>query len=171
MLAALGTVLMSRETEEYAIGPSPEMILAVEQDNPPFESGPAMWTAIRNVVHSGQSPSMSLMTASTRPGVWRGASRLTCVLAITLVFLTGAIAGAVAMNFGAHKYIHPRGPLSGLRVERKSGSSAGRRISTSLPSSRRKWQPSSTISAPTMPNVLSNGKSENPAHPQRRPEA
>ncbi len=41
-LAAFGTVLMTSEMEEYAIGPSPEMILAVEKDNPPFESGPAM---------------------------------------------------------------------------------------------------------------------------------
>jgi len=33
VLAMLGTVLMSRETE-YAVGPSPEMILAAEQDAP-----------------------------------------------------------------------------------------------------------------------------------------
>jgi len=38
MLATLGTVLVSRETEEYAVGPSPEMVLAVEQDAP----GPAI---------------------------------------------------------------------------------------------------------------------------------
>jgi predicted anti-sigma-YlaC factor YlaD len=42
MLAMLGTVLMSRETEEYAVGPSPEMILAVEKDAPAMEAGPAM---------------------------------------------------------------------------------------------------------------------------------
>src|SRR6266478_5205041 len=41
LLATLGTVLMSRETE-YAAGPSPEMILAVERDAPPMESGPLM---------------------------------------------------------------------------------------------------------------------------------
>jgi predicted anti-sigma-YlaC factor YlaD len=34
VLATLGTVLVSRETEEYAIGPSPEMIMAVEKDAP-----------------------------------------------------------------------------------------------------------------------------------------
>ena len=42
LLAMLGTVLMTRETEEYAVGPSPEMILAVEHDAPLVESGPAM---------------------------------------------------------------------------------------------------------------------------------
>jgi len=42
LLAMLGTVLVSRETEEYAVGPSPEMILAVETDAPMVESGPAM---------------------------------------------------------------------------------------------------------------------------------
>ncbi len=34
LLAMLGTVLVSRETDEYAVGPSPEMILAVEKDSP-----------------------------------------------------------------------------------------------------------------------------------------
>jgi predicted anti-sigma-YlaC factor YlaD len=33
-LATLGTVLVSRETGEYAFGPSPEMILAVENEAP-----------------------------------------------------------------------------------------------------------------------------------------
>ena len=42
LLAMLGTVLVSRETEEYAFGPSPEMILAVEKDAPLIEAGPAM---------------------------------------------------------------------------------------------------------------------------------
>jgi len=42
LLATLGTVLVSRETEEYAFGPSPEMILAVEKDAPLIEAGPAM---------------------------------------------------------------------------------------------------------------------------------
>ena len=42
LLATLGTVLMTRETEEYAFGPSPETILAVEHDAPMIESGPAM---------------------------------------------------------------------------------------------------------------------------------
>jgi predicted anti-sigma-YlaC factor YlaD len=41
LLAMLGTVLMSRETE-YAAGPSPEMILAVERDAPPMQSDPLM---------------------------------------------------------------------------------------------------------------------------------
>ena len=38
LLAMLGTVLMSRETQEYAFGPSPETILAVERDAPVLES-------------------------------------------------------------------------------------------------------------------------------------
>jgi len=42
LLATLGTVLMSRETEEYASGPSPEMILAVERDAPLMESAPPL---------------------------------------------------------------------------------------------------------------------------------
>jgi len=42
LLAMLGTVLMTRETEEYAVGPSPETILAVEHDAPLVESGPAI---------------------------------------------------------------------------------------------------------------------------------
>jgi predicted anti-sigma-YlaC factor YlaD len=41
MLATLGTVLMSRETE-YAAGPSPEMILAVERDATPLQYTPLM---------------------------------------------------------------------------------------------------------------------------------
>ncbi len=42
LLATLGTVLMSRETDEYTAGPTPEMILAVERDAPAMESGPAV---------------------------------------------------------------------------------------------------------------------------------
>jgi predicted anti-sigma-YlaC factor YlaD len=42
VLATLGTVLMNRETEEYAVGPSPEMILAVEHDAAPLDAGPSM---------------------------------------------------------------------------------------------------------------------------------
>ncbi len=42
VLATLGTVLMTGETEEYTAGPSPEMILAVERDAPLMEAGPAM---------------------------------------------------------------------------------------------------------------------------------
>ena len=42
MLAMLGTMLISRETEEYAVGPSPEMILAVEQDASAMDAGPAV---------------------------------------------------------------------------------------------------------------------------------
>jgi len=38
VLATLGTVLMYRETEEYAGGPSPEMILAVERDAPAMQA-------------------------------------------------------------------------------------------------------------------------------------
>lgn len=36
---------------------------------------------------------------------------MTVVLTILLVFLTGAIAGAVAMNLGAHRYIHRSVPF------------------------------------------------------------
>jgi len=45
------------------------------------------------------------MMASTRAAAWQ-ASKMTCVLTVILVFLTGAIAGAVAMNFGVHKLMH-----------------------------------------------------------------
>ena len=31
---------------------------------------------------------------------------MTCVMTVTLVFLTGAIAGAIAMNIGGHKWMH-----------------------------------------------------------------
>jgi len=41
MLATLGTVLVSRETE-YAVGPSPEMVLAAEQDAPALQSSPLL---------------------------------------------------------------------------------------------------------------------------------
>ena len=42
MLATLGTVLVSRETGSYTPGPTPEMILAAEQDAPPVESSPLL---------------------------------------------------------------------------------------------------------------------------------
>jgi predicted anti-sigma-YlaC factor YlaD len=42
VMATLGTVLVSRETDEYAVGPSPEMILAAETD----ASAPATTPAI-----------------------------------------------------------------------------------------------------------------------------
>jgi len=42
VLATLGTVLMSGETEEFTAGPTPEMILAVERDAPLLEAGPAV---------------------------------------------------------------------------------------------------------------------------------
>jgi Spy/CpxP family protein refolding chaperone len=32
--------------------------------------------------------------------------RVACMVTLTLVFLCGAAAGAVAMNFGAHNYLH-----------------------------------------------------------------
>ena len=50
------------------------------------------------------------MMASTRVTAWQ-ASRLACAMTITLVFLTGAIAGAVAMNLGAHKWMHRSVPF------------------------------------------------------------
>ena len=50
------------------------------------------------------------MMASTRMAAWQG-SKLTCVTTIALVFLTGAVAGAVAMNLGAHKKMHRTAPF------------------------------------------------------------
>ena len=47
---------------------------------------------------------------STRAAAWQG-SRLACAMTITLVFLAGAIAGAVAMNLGAHKWMHRSAPF------------------------------------------------------------
>ena len=41
VMAMLGTVLMSRETE-YAVGPTPEMILAEERAAPALEAGPLL---------------------------------------------------------------------------------------------------------------------------------
>jgi predicted anti-sigma-YlaC factor YlaD len=41
VMATLGTVLMTRETE-YAAGPTPEMILAVERAAPALEAGPLL---------------------------------------------------------------------------------------------------------------------------------
>lgn len=46
-LATLGTVLVSREAEEYAIGPSPEMIMAVERDAPvAVDRGEMLYTLV-----------------------------------------------------------------------------------------------------------------------------
>jgi anti-sigma factor RsiW len=42
VLATLGTVLVSRETGTLSVGPTPEMVLAVEQDAPAVESGPLL---------------------------------------------------------------------------------------------------------------------------------
>jgi len=50
------------------------------------------------------------MMVSTRASAWQG-SRLTSVMTITLVFLAGAIAGGVAMNLGAHKWMHRSAPF------------------------------------------------------------
>ena len=50
------------------------------------------------------------MMATTRAAAWQ-ASKLTCVMTVTLVFLTGAIAGGVAMTVGAHKYMHRSAPF------------------------------------------------------------
>ncbi len=50
------------------------------------------------------------MMVSTRMAPWQ-ASKLTCVMTISLVFLTGAVAGAVAMNLGAHKRMHSKVPF------------------------------------------------------------
>ena len=50
------------------------------------------------------------MMATTRAAAWQ-ATKWASVLTILLVFLTGAIAGAVAMNLGAHKYMHRSVPF------------------------------------------------------------
>ena len=50
------------------------------------------------------------MMATTRASALQG-SRLACVMTITLVFLAGAIAGGVAMNLGAHKWMHRSAPF------------------------------------------------------------
>src|SRR5260370_287236 len=47
---------------------------------------------------------------ATRMPSWQG-SKVTCAMAITMVFFTGAIAGAVAMNLGAHKWMHSKVPF------------------------------------------------------------
>src|SRR6266481_5870379 len=47
---------------------------------------------------------------ATGMSAWQG-SKVTCAMAITLVFFTGAIAGAVAMNLGAHKWMHRSVPF------------------------------------------------------------
>ena len=51
-----------------------------------------------------------MIATTTRAGAWQ-ASRLVCVLTVVLVFLTGAITGAVAMNLGAHKWMHRATPF------------------------------------------------------------
>jgi hypothetical protein len=51
------------------------------------------------------------MMAATQLRVMPGTSRAACILTVTLVFLTGALAGAVAMNLGAHKYMHRSVPF------------------------------------------------------------
>jgi len=42
VMATLGTILVSRETEEYAVGSSPEMVLAAERDARAVDAGPAI---------------------------------------------------------------------------------------------------------------------------------
>jgi hypothetical protein len=46
--------------------------------------------------------------ASTQAGVRPAGSRMACVLPITLVFLTGVLAGAVGMSIGGHGWLHHR---------------------------------------------------------------
>jgi hypothetical protein len=46
------------------------------------------------------------MIATTRAGALQASSRFACIMTISLVFLTGAITGAVVMNLGAHKMMH-----------------------------------------------------------------
>src|SRR5258706_6705133 len=50
------------------------------------------------------------MMASPRMAAWQ-ASKVTCVMTISWVFLAGAVAGAVAMNLGAHRWIHRSVPF------------------------------------------------------------
>jgi hypothetical protein len=40
-----------------------------------------------------------------------GSARVACTMTVTLVFLAGAIAGAVAMDLGAHKWMHRSVPF------------------------------------------------------------
>ena len=42
VMATLGTILVSRETQEYAVGSSPEMVLAAEKDAPAVDAGLAI---------------------------------------------------------------------------------------------------------------------------------
>lgn len=49
--------------------------------------------------------------ASTHAGLRPAGSRLACFMPITLVFLVGVIAGAVAMDLGAHKILHRSPPF------------------------------------------------------------
>src|SRR5712691_11838405 len=67
------------------------------------------WTVTRCCSRSPATSSRSML-ASTRAAAWQS-SRLTCITTITLVFLSGAIAGAVAMNLGAHKWMHRSVPF------------------------------------------------------------
>src|SRR6267154_2067461 len=67
------------------------------------------WIAIRCFSRL-PATSSNPMIATRRAVAWQ-ASRLACILTITLVFLTGAIAGAVAMNLGAHKWMHRSVPF------------------------------------------------------------
>ena len=52
-----------------------------------------------------------MMAASTQLGARRAGSRVTGVVALSLVFLSGMAAGAVAMNLGAHKMMHRSVPF------------------------------------------------------------
>ena len=49
--------------------------------------------------------------ASTYAGSRPASSWLACVVPITFVFLAGVIAGAMAMNLGAHKWLHRTVPF------------------------------------------------------------
>jgi len=48
---------------------------------------------------------------SARASGLQGSKKATCVTTVTLVFLAGAIAGAVAMDLGAHKWMHRSAPF------------------------------------------------------------
>ena len=51
------------------------------------------------------------MATSTRGGVRPAGFQLACMAPVALIFLAGVIAGAVAMNLGAHRWLHRSAPF------------------------------------------------------------
>ena len=54
-----------------------------------------------------------LLDRSATRGLWK--PQVACTLSLVLVFLCGALAGAVAMNFGLHNRLH-RSPIDSGKV-------------------------------------------------------